>query len=86
MQTINEASNYRSKFALKLSRIAVAVAGLSNIVEGNGFFTFRLFRFCLMDRVKATEASCESQKPHVKGIIAKTTKGVGAVMEGYRKG
>ena len=85
MQTINEASTtiVKLKFALKLSRIAVAVARLSNIAEGNGFFTFRLFRFCLMDRVKATEASCESQKPHVKG---KTTKGVGAVMEDYRKG
>jgi len=70
----NEASNgHHLKFALKLSRVAVASAKLSNVAEGDGFFTFRLFRFCFADRVKATEASCEPQKPYVKGIIAKTT-------------
>jgi len=68
---INEASNGHLKFVLKLSRVAVASAKLSNVAEGDGFFTFRLFRFA--DRVKATEASCEPQKPYVKGIIAKTT-------------
>lgn len=69
----DQSGGQRLSYKIRFEIIAGYICGISYVTEGDGFFTLRPFRFRFADHVKTTEASREPQKPHVKGIIAKTT-------------